>query len=666
LCTISPAALLSMSSAALLGVLLFFACCCPSGARLSLPSVFSDNCILQTNAEYGARSSVYGWCEPGELVMVQVAKGNYSTACNGDSFFEVTLNPIPEGSAFDITVSGSVSTNVLTAKNCQGGDVYLCGGQSNMCFSAESAFNASALVNVSHPNIRLFSVVMEGAATPQRDFMPPNGTTQCTWNHDVVKGTGYPCNQWSLATPETQGKFSAVCLFTALQIASRHTSDRPIGLIYSAFGGTSINLWAPPQVYVDAQCPGARATSGGGALWNAMINPLVRFSLRSVLWFQGEADQGEEAAQEGYYSCRFAALINYWRASWGMGDFSFNFVQLGPVVGAPASGTGDLRYAQSTVLPRPGGAVDSTGMAAAYDLGDASSPFDSVHFRNKVEVGRRLAAAVLHSAFALQNTSLLPPRVVRTVAGAGGAVVVAVETLDGGGIGEVDGGQCTACCRGGGSVAMFQVATARQGPWVAAAAVAYARGAQLSNITITPASPGAYTLLRFAHDPYPQCAIIGAANGLPLPAFLASISPPPAAAAPAPAPGGGALPLPGASAAAAPPRRPLSLVWRGRTFTWREADPKPPLGLNTWNAFHCNVDELLVLAVAKAFVTLGLRDLGWLYVNIDDGWQVRRPCVCPYTVARSTPHKHLTPPPPPNTLPFAHLAGCTKCQWLYN
>ncbi len=48
------------------------------------------------------------------------------------------------------------------------------------------------------------------------------------------------------------------------------------------------------------------------------------------------------------------------------------------------------------------------------------------------------------------------------------------------------------------------------------------------------------------------------------------------------------------------------------------------MGLNSWNAFHTNVDELLVLAIAQAFVSLGLRDLSWNYINIDDGWQVSR------------------------------------------
>lgn len=46
----------------------------------------------------------------------------------------------------------------------------------------------------------------------------------------------------------------------------------------------------------------------------------------------------------------------------------------------------------------------------------------------------------------------------------------------------------------------------------------------------------------------------------------------------------------------------------------------PPMGWNDWNAFGCNVDEQLVEQTADAFVTSGLRDAGYKYLNIDDCW----------------------------------------------
>src|SRR5665213_579713 len=48
----------------------------------------------------------------------------------------------------------------------------------------------------------------------------------------------------------------------------------------------------------------------------------------------------------------------------------------------------------------------------------------------------------------------------------------------------------------------------------------------------------------------------------------------------------------------------------------------PPLGWNSWNQFGVKVDESAVLGAAESLVKLGLKDLGYQYVVIDDGWSV--------------------------------------------
>ncbi|WP_171681431.1 cohesin domain-containing protein [Paenibacillus planticolens] len=50
----------------------------------------------------------------------------------------------------------------------------------------------------------------------------------------------------------------------------------------------------------------------------------------------------------------------------------------------------------------------------------------------------------------------------------------------------------------------------------------------------------------------------------------------------------------------------------------------PPMGYSTWNAVRFNVNEELIRKVADSMVSSGLRDLGYKYVNIDDGWQGSR------------------------------------------
>lgn len=54
--------------------------------------------------------------------------------------------------------------------------------------------------------------------------------------------------------------------------------------------------------------------------------------------------------------------------------------------------------------------------------------------------------------------------------------------------------------------------------------------------------------------------------------------------------------------------------------------PTPPMGWNSWNHFFQRVTDADVRAAADAMVANGMRDAGYIYVNIDDGWQgARRP-----------------------------------------
>jgi alpha-galactosidase len=50
----------------------------------------------------------------------------------------------------------------------------------------------------------------------------------------------------------------------------------------------------------------------------------------------------------------------------------------------------------------------------------------------------------------------------------------------------------------------------------------------------------------------------------------------------------------------------------------------PPMGWNSWNKFQCDVSETLIKQMADAFVTTGLRDAGYVYLNVDDCWQGAR------------------------------------------
>ncbi|MEZ4849960.1 MAG: sialate O-acetylesterase [Bacteroidia bacterium] len=127
-------------------------------------------------------------------------------------------------------------------------------------------------------------------------------------------------------------------------------------------------------------------------LFNGMLAPLIPYTIKGVIWYQGEsnADNMEEADQ--YYTL-FPAMIKDWRKQWSY-DFPFLFVQLAgykPDHPEPADYPwADLREAQAQTLALP-----HTGMATTIDIGEV----DDIHPRNKQDVAHRLALAARKIAY---------------------------------------------------------------------------------------------------------------------------------------------------------------------------------------------------------------------------------------------------------------------------
>jgi sialate O-acetylesterase len=125
-------------------------------------------------------------------------------------------------------------------------------------------------------------------------------------------------------------------------------------------------------------------------LYNAMISPLLNFSMKGVLWYQGESN----AERPVEYRQLFPALIQDWRNNWKQGDFPFLFVQLPnfmePKPAPSESNWALLREAQLKTLSLP-----NTGMAVAIDIGE----WNDIHPLNKLDVAKRLALAAQKVAY---------------------------------------------------------------------------------------------------------------------------------------------------------------------------------------------------------------------------------------------------------------------------
>jgi sialate O-acetylesterase len=118
------------------------------------------------------------------------------------------------------------------------------------------------------------------------------------------------------------------------------------------------------------------------ALFNGMIAPQTAYTIKGVIWYQGESNS--KLAFAPMYARIFPALIADWRAQWHQGDFPFLFVQISNFVSDATENWPIIREAQRRSL-----SVANTAMVVTTDIGDP----DNVHPADKQTVGARLALA---------------------------------------------------------------------------------------------------------------------------------------------------------------------------------------------------------------------------------------------------------------------------------
>lgn len=375
------------------GIFLVLAVCgsaaLPACADVRLPALFSDHMVLQRNAPI----HIWGWADAGERVAVTLAAERATATVGADGKWQVDLKPLSSGGPDTLTVVGK---NTRALHDILIGDVWLCGGQSNMEFTLKRAENgASTAAKSSDSHLRLFKVHTQQANQPADD----------------VKGT------WSEAGPSTTPDFSAVGYFFGRDL--RKSENGPIGLISSNVGGTTAQAWtsnatlnANPALksrYVDtdaanqaahdaamAAYEAARVKAGAdgakkptkpysfwssSTLYNGMIAPLTPFPIRGVIWYQGESNTHDPIG----YRILLPAMIRNWRAQWGQPDLPFLIVQLASFGSPSGKGTAwaEIREAQQLTAEE----LPNVGLAVSIDLGNRHQ----IHYTNKEPVGDRLA-----------------------------------------------------------------------------------------------------------------------------------------------------------------------------------------------------------------------------------------------------------------------------------
>ena len=340
-------------------------------ANVSLPSFFSDHMVLQQNTEL----SIWGWAKPGENIVVSTTwNAQYNAIASNQGSWSVLVKT-PKGSMmpYDISIKGY---NEVLLKNVLIGEVWLCSGQSNMEWSANSKINNAEeeIKQANFPAIRFFSVEHRTALTQQIDLE----------------------GQWVECSPATMQNFSAIGYFFARKL--QQELKIPIGVINSSWGGTPAETWMSAEVFEHDEVISTAAKKLESVPWgpveiariyNAMIEPLTKFRIAGALWYQGESNVGTAYA----YKATMTALITSWRKKWGL-DFPFYYCQIAPYrYGKPMEGA-ELRDAQRRTLDIP-----QTGMVVTSDIGDTSD----IHPRNKLDVGLRLANLALGQHYSVDT-----------------------------------------------------------------------------------------------------------------------------------------------------------------------------------------------------------------------------------------------------------------------
>ncbi len=498
---------------------------CAGGAPFCFSNALGSSMVLQRAPSAAA---LWGFAPPGDHVVCALQRGDGDAAVAAGGLADdagewlVSLPPQPAGGPYNITCSSTANPALtLTLEDVLFGDVYLCGGQSNMVMGVRAMLNGSAEVEGAalFPHIRLLSLGQGtgfpgGSSAPARvEALRQLGTVQLPWSRASAATVGGA--EWS--------HFSAVCWVAGRSLAGTLGGGVPIGLVAAAWGGTCIERWCPDDALEACSQPAAT-----GTLFASMVAPLARMRFSGVWWYQGESNVGV-AAWRGVcaawgaqaYACLFPALVAAWRRAFDAPDLFFAFVQLSPYIAplvdgqdATRSAIAELREAQAAAAR----ALPRVAMVTALDCGDFSSPHRAIHPRIKAPLGERLAAATAAVAYGMRDA---PPHAHPEVAaaallprGAGAWLTFRTDTLGAAG-GLVlrpalcpDGVDARAC-------AGWEL-QAQSGAWLAAAAEVVSSDAVAvtwadAAVRAAGAQP---TAVRYAWANWPLASLFSA-DGLP-------------------------------------------------------------------------------------------------------------------------------------------------------
>jgi sialate O-acetylesterase len=360
-------------------------------ATITLPAFFSDNMVLQQQTD----AAIWGWAKANSTVQLVSSwnKKKYTVKADASGKWKLKISTPAAGGPYEITISDGES---ITLHNILIGEVWFCSGQSNMEMPMKGFRDQpvkgsnEAIFNSTNDWIRIYNV--------------PRAVERSL--KDTTKSSS-----WKSATPENISNFSATAYYFGRILQQQ--LKVPVALINDSYGGSPAEafmsieaLKAFPEIKIHNATDTARLNNRSPtALYNGMIHPIVGYTIKGCLWYQGEANQD----RPDQYEKLFPAMVAQWRSEWGQGDFPFYFAQIAPYnyYQIPVTARTDkmnsafLRDAQRKdvkLIPR-------SEMVVLLDNGDEFG----IHPADKETVGKRFALLALGDTYGLKGFAYRSP-----------------------------------------------------------------------------------------------------------------------------------------------------------------------------------------------------------------------------------------------------------------
>jgi len=402
-------------------------------AELRLPAIFGDQMVLQQKQPI----TIWGWANAGEKIRVEFAGQKVETTAGKDTRWQLQIAELDASfEAQTLVVSGDRDT--VQIKDVLVGEVWLCGGQSNMEMTMGGTVNRDLeIASADYDGIRFLRIPHISQGEPREDILIEK-VGDCQWQR---------CTTESVAECTGVGYYFARGLHRILKV--------PVGIVDVSWGGTMAQHWVNEEklntvaemkpYFADYNERLSRWNEFGGeaqaqaayqaalakwesdnaealakkervagrpnagqyenparqrhpaGMYNGMIHPIRDFDFRGILFYQGENNSFGESWKPFYAT--FPLVIEQWRESFG--DLPFGIIQIAGW-SSRRTMTYDMNHHTNVIREiqfDTWQATQQTGLIATYD----TNSNQGIHPGAKRPVGERSARWALGSVYGVKS-----------------------------------------------------------------------------------------------------------------------------------------------------------------------------------------------------------------------------------------------------------------------